>query len=299
MERQREKSEITEEKEAKEIATLRKELARLRELKRQNEQLKVKAVEKASEVFEQESVEPETEESAEVTDVDQKLDQIEDFLSSKLGSIDEETYSQYATQVEGELQKIEQEITKEKLFVEEEISAYDNLLKLYPWLEEKRYFFMYSIPNQKSNESDYESWKTEWTKVLFDYARFAILHVLYLRQLSAIKPFSNFEQRELALRQLAEELIDQKLAEYISKKKGIVRVYWKTLEAWAEEIYNWGMENSPLEPILMHEIREAEKEFSTLPEEDIEEIFKMLSKEKKGEIIKLKGGKLAFKLAIK
>ena len=302
MERQRDRAEeLLEEKEAvedEEVLALKKELARLRLLKRQTEQLKLKAVEKAAEAFEKENNEITSQETEPVStdNVDQQLDKIEDFLTSELGKIDEETYKQYAGQVESELQKIEREIVGEKRVIEEEISAYERLLQEYPWLEEKKYLFMYSMPDKKKNASDYESWKTEWSKVLFDYARFAILHILYLRQLNSEKPFSNFEKRDNAIREIAEELVEQKLAKFLSKKKDKVRIYWRDLEVWADEIYDWAMENSPLEPILIHEIREANQDFSNLPMEDLIEIFKMLSKENKGEILKLDGGKLAFKL---
>ena len=157
---------------------------------------------------------------------------------------------------------------------------------------------MYSIPNKKTDLKDYESWKQEWTKVLFDYARYALLHILYLRKLESEKPFSKFEDRSTALQEIADGLVDKKQAEWLSKSKEKLRVYWKSLDNWAEEIYKWAMEISPLEPILIFEIRDSNKPFSTLPSDDIIKIFKMLEKDKKGKIIKLENGELSFKLKI-
>jgi hypothetical protein len=294
MERQREKpKEAIAEKEKefeKELEELRKELARLKELKRQRELDKQEANE-SKEIDTSEDVLPSEE-------IESRLDKIEDFLTSKFGEIDEKAYKFNAEQIEQELKTIEYEIIGEKAAVTKEISTYDLLINEHPWLEESRYVFMYSIPNKKTDLKDYESWKQEWTKVLFDYARYAILHILYLRKLESEKPFSKFEDRSTALQEIADGLVDKKQAEWLSKSKEKLRVYWKSLDNWAEEIYKWAMEISPLEPILIFEIRDSNKPFSTLPNDDIIKIFKMLEKDKKGKIIKLENGELSFKLKI-
>jgi hypothetical protein len=157
---------------------------------------------------------------------------------------------------------------------------------------------MFSMPNKKTDLKDYESWKQEWSKVLFDYARYALLHILYLRKLESEKPFSKFEDRSNALKEIADKLVENEQAEWLSKSKEKLRVYWKSLDNWAEEIFDWAMEISPLEPILIFEIRDSNKDFSNLPNDDIIKIFKMLEKDKKGKIIKLENGELSFKLLI-
>jgi DNA repair exonuclease SbcCD ATPase subunit len=294
MERQREKStesvssEVAEKPE-RELEELRRELARLKELKKQRELQKLQ---------DEEITEQEKSKEAKAEEIEARLDRIEDFLTSKLGIIDQKEYEKNAQAIEEELEKIELEIVGEEGVAAKEVSTYELLLNDYPWLEEKRYVFMFSIPNKKTNLKDYESWKNEWSKVLFDYARYAILHILYLRKLHTIKPFSNFENRDQALQILAQELVDRTQAEWLSKSKEKLRVYWKSLDNWAEEIYQWALEISPLEPILIFEIRESNKEFSTLPNEDIERIFKLLEKDKRGKIIKLEDGQVSFKIKV-
>ena len=158
---------------------------------------------------------------------------------------------------------------------------------------------MYMIPDKKRDPSDYESWKEEWSKVMFDYAKYAILHVLYLRQLNTMKPFSNFQDREGAIKEIAEKLIDQDIAEWVNKKqKEQLRIYWKTLDGWAEEIYKWALDIVKTEPIMLFEIRESEQEFCNLPEDDLEEIYKIMVKKRKATIIKLPDGELAFKIRL-
>ena len=295
MERQKEKTEDTvkdlKEKPERELDGLRKELARLKELKKQKDlkEIEDETVKIASEAI-QEGLPSE--------EIEERLNKLEDLLTSKLGEIDQKTYEQNAAQIEIELREIELEIVKEREAVTKEISTYELLLNDYPWLEEKRYIFMYSIPNKKTDLKDYESWKSEWSKVLFDYARYAILHILYLRQSESEKPFSNFEDRKQALEEIAEELVKKEQAEWLSKSKEKLRVYWKSLDNWAEEIYDWAMEISPLEPILIFEIRESNKAFSKLPNDDIIKIFKMLEKEKRGKIIRLEDDQVSFKIKI-
>ena len=299
MERQREKpKEVSkQEKELpeKELDDLRKELARLKELKRQKELERRKELE--SQLEEEKDVDEEIT-SSKNQDIEARLDKIEDFLTSKLGEVDTKAYEQNAEEVEQELKLIEREIVGEKGVISKEITTYELLINEYPWLEEKRYIFMYTLPNKKKDLKDFESWKNEWSKVLFDYARYAILHILYLRQLESEKPFSKFEERTEALKEIAEELVEKEQAEWLSKSKEKLRVYWKSLDNWAQEIYEWAVEISPLEPILIFEIRESNKEFSNLPKEDIIKIFKMLEKEKKGVIIKAEDGQISFKIIV-
>ncbi|MFX1357717.1 MAG: hypothetical protein ACFFA8_10555 [Promethearchaeota archaeon] len=300
MERQKEKTaeipEEVKEKAEKELEELRKELARLKELKQLKEQEKQNSIQETEVTHE--IIEDETIEKTPTKEIEERLDKIEDFLTSKMGIIDQKVYEQNAAEIEKELQLIEMEIVGEKGVVAKEISTYELVINDYPWLEEKRYVFMYSIPNRKMNLKDYESWKNEWSKVLFDYARYAILHILYLRKLESEKPFSKFEDRNKALKEIAQELVDKKQAEWLSKSKEKLRVYWKSIDNWAEEIYKWAMEISPLEPILIFEIRESNKEFSNLPHEDLIRIFKILEKDQRGKIIQLDNGQLSFKLKI-
>lgn len=296
MERQREKpTEIpkeVKERAEKELEELRKELARLRKLKKEKEQLEIEAAQK--QIIKEEEIK-----STELNYIEEQFDKLEDILSSKLGEIDQKVYRQHADQIEAELQTLEEEIIGEKGLIEKKLTAYENLLKAYPWLEEERKKFMYTMPNKKKNKNDYVSWKEEWAKVLFDYARFAVLHIIYIRKLNSQRPFSNFTNREQYIREIAEELISQNQAKWISKEKKRLRIYWKTLEAWSDEIYKWCYENGKIETIMIYELREASQEdFSTLPLEDLEEIFKILTKNRRAKVFKLENGQLAFKIKL-
>jgi len=72
----------------------------------------------------------------------------------------------------------------------------------------------------------------------------------------------------------------------------------RNLEIWAEDIYNWALEFGKLDPILIFEIREADREFSNLPKLDLEEVFRILSKDNRGFIIKTDDDQIAFKIKL-
>ncbi len=309
MERQRKRvKEVSKEikqKTDKELEKLREELERLRRLKEQKER-----EQKEKEEIEEESKSKETKKTTDelisdenieisgIEKIEDKLNEIDTFLSEELERIDHKTYEKNAEYIESQLHELEKEIVGEAGLIEKELSPYEKLLEHYPWLEEPRYDYMFQIPNKTKNPNDFESWQNEWGKVLFDYARYAILHILYLTKLHSEKPFLKFENRKNAIKEIANKLVDDELGEWISKKQDKIRVYWKTLDIWADEIYEWAYELGKIEPILLYEIRDAKEEFSSLPKADIVKIFEMLSKEGKGKLIKTDDDQVALKIAI-
>ncbi len=190
MERQRDKAKEDSKEIQKitdnELEVLRKELERLRELKKQKE-LKIQEEAKESTAQpENEEIISEVKEGIALDDIENRLNDIDKFLLKQFEQLDEKTYEQSAEYIESELQVLEEEILGEKGLLEKELSPYEKLLNEYSWIDETKYQFMYTIPNKKKNPSDFESWKTEWSKVLFDYAKYAILHIIYLRQFNLI-----------------------------------------------------------------------------------------------------------------
>jgi len=296
MERQREKPEEipkeSKEKVKEDLLELREEYSRLRELKEEKEKLEKEAAEKHL-------INEEDLKIADLSYIEAEFDKIESILNSQVEDIDSKIYRKHAEQIETELQELEQEIIGEKGLIEKKLTAYDKLLTAYPWLQEERKRFMYSMPDKNKQKDDYISWKTEWARIFFDYARFAILHIIYIREFNSQKPFSDFTNREKYIIEIAEELIDQKQAKWISKKKEKLRIYWKTLEVWSDEIYRWAYDNGKLEPVMIFELREAKDEdFSNLPIEDLEAIFKLLAKKRRAKVLKLDDGQLAFKIKL-
>ncbi len=305
MEKQRDEvkeiSKELKEKADKELERLRRELYRLRKLKEQKEKEKKKKKKKtATEELTKESASSVSEKPKNISgvkEIEESFEEIDSLLSQELEKENHKTYEKNANYIETQLQKLEQEIIGETGLIEEELSPYEKLLDEYPWLEQPRYEYMFHIPNKTKNPNDFESWVNEWSKILFDYAKYAILHILYLRQLYTEAPFSKFENRKQAIKEISNWLVKQDLARWLSKKKEKLRVYWKTLDLMAEEIYDWAYDSGKLEPILIYEIREAKKEFNGLPKDEFEKIFEKLSEQNRAEIIKIKD-RIALKILL-
>ena len=303
MERQRdetkEKSEEIQKKTEEDLESLRKELARLRELKRQKDLKEQSAVQESIILAESEEIESEGTYVDKLNEIEDKLNEMDKLIVTQIEGIEQGTYEEHADYIKTQFQTLEEEIIGEKGIIEKELSPYEQLLNDYPWLESAKHKFMYDIPDKKKTPTDYESWKVEWAKVTFDYAKYAILHIIYLREIISEKSFTNFQNRQEAVKEIAEELVSQELAKYISKKKEKIRVYFKSLEYWAHSLYDWAIDTGKVGPILMFEIRECEqKGLNNLPKDDLEEIFRILSKSDRGRIIKTDDGQLAFKIKL-
>ncbi len=197
--------------------------------------------------------------------------------------------------IDKEIQKLEEEIELEQTKAAVVVSVFDRLCEEYTWLKEPAYGFMYSMPNKKKNKKDFESWLDDWSKVLFDYAQIAAKHIIYTKELLSDKPWSDFKDRTIVIQELADGLIRQKVAEFLDKKKERLRIYWKSLEAWADLIVKWAVDIAFLEPIFIEDIREANQEFSTLPEDDINKIFNIIAKQGKADKVKI-DDKFAIKI---
>jgi len=291
-ERQKELPEDVKKHAEKELDELKKEKEKLKKLITEKEQLEKDAAERN--IIKEEDLK-----IADLSYIEDQFDKLESVLNAQIGDIDSKTYKLHAEQIESDLQELEEEVIGEKDLIEKKITAHEKLINAYPWLEDERKKFMYTLPDKNKQKADYTSWKIEWAKVLFDYARFAILHIIYVRELNSQKPFTDFTNREQYILEIVEELIAQKQAKWFSKKKEKLRIYWKTLEGWSDEIYKWAYENGKLEPIMIYELRDAKQEdFSSLPIEDLEAIFKILAKSRRAKILKLENGQLAFKIKL-
>ncbi|MHA1716476.1 MAG: hypothetical protein ACTSXP_12605, partial [Promethearchaeota archaeon] len=85
----------------------------------------------------------------------------------------------------------------------------------------------------------------------------------------------------------------KKLAKWLKKKK-ILRVYWRSIEEWADQIYKWAQENLLTDPQFIYNLKESGEDFSDLPDDDFIHIFKVIVKKKKGRIVKTKDRKIAI-----
>lgn len=255
-----------------------------------------------SEKFNSELTELESAIAYEITN-SSEIEEDEKVIAStlnKLAGISEDTGDIELTKVDlktidQEIQKLEHEIELEQTKAAVIVSIFDQLCEEYTWLKEPAYGFMYSMPNKKKNKKDYQSWLDDWSKVLFDYAQIAAKHIIYTKELLSEKPWSEFKDRTSVIQELSDGLIKQKVAEFLDKKKERLRVYWKSLEAWADSIVDWAKDIAFTEPIFIEDIREANQEFSSLPDDDIVKVFDIIGKQGKADKVKVED-KYAIKI---
>ncbi|MBD3353368.1 MAG: hypothetical protein GF364_17940 [Candidatus Lokiarchaeota archaeon] len=223
-------------------------------------------------------------------------DSVIDKITAQLGkeTILSKTKQGEMSDIDVELEKLENEIELEQKKAAVTVSIFDQLCEEHDWLKDPQYGFMYTMPNKKKNERDFESWLDDWNKVLFDYAKIASKHVVYSKKLLSEKPWSEFRNRTDSIKEISDFLVKKKVAEWLDRKKQMLRVYWRSLEAWADEIVKWARENAYTEPIMLQDIRDSRQPFSNLPKEDLEKIFKIIDKQGKGERYKLSNGERAI-----
>jgi hypothetical protein len=192
------------------------------------------------------------------------------------------------TEVEKELEILEQEIENAELALEK---VYDTEEKArqkvreyfkqkYEWIQHP---WMYSSPPQ-SQKDHFESWKEDWGNLLLDWAKYFTKHIVSFMDLKDQYPYYNDEiKRSLSeedLRVIMEFLIARDLAKWVSKEETRLRIYWKSLEAWADTIYEWILEAWAQDSwvITLIDLVRAKQSFSTIPPKELGEIMKIMVK---------------------
>ncbi|MFX1464907.1 MAG: hypothetical protein ACFFA5_00330, partial [Promethearchaeota archaeon] len=137
----------------------------------------------------------------------------------------------------------------------------------------------------------YESWKEDWGNLLLDWAKYFTKHIVSLMELKDQYPYYNGDiKRSLSeedLRVIMEFLIARDLAKWVSKEETRLRIYWKSLEAWADTIYEWIIEAWAQDSwvITLIDLVRAKQSFSTIPPKELSEIMQIMIK--KGYAIKV------------
>ena len=140
---------------------------------------------------------------------------------------------------------------------------------------------MYSRP---SREDYLEDFLREWSNLLLDWARYWEKHIVSLMELKDQYPFYNDELKrslsEEELREIMEFLITRELAKWWDKNKTRLRIYWRSLEEWAEVIYEWILESWTQDSwvVTLTDLIRVKQSFSKIPPEELKEIMKIMVK---------------------
>lgn len=148
-----------------------------------------------------------------------------------------------------------------------------------------RYPWMYDRSSIQSEEEGIE-WFQEWGNFLFDYAKAFLIHIVDLSALVTEPPFTEFKRnREQYLKEIFTFLASKTpLAKWSNKEKTRLRIYWRSLEAWSEALYEYMYLNGTEIATLIDIKNEGEQiaaGFATLPAPDIGQIINLLIKDRK------------------
>jgi len=210
--------------------------------------------------------------------IDARLDKIEKQLDSELDKVKPELITEERTSTIP-AKSLHRTVVREK---KTEVTPYQLFVQQVP--EWTRKPFMYIIPK---NERMKESWLEKWGDLVLLYCRTTISHVIALEELRTLEPFTNGNHgKKISLEQmqfLIDDLIRKELAKWLDDSKLRARIYYKTLEEFAEMlikyIFDRGLDTEYL--ITLKELRGFEQEWSSLPDEDLDELLKILEKQKK------------------
>ena len=131
-----------------------------------------------------------------------------------------------------------------------------------------------------------QQWLLTWGDFLLAFARVLNQHILDLQEVSLVYPFQNgVLHKKLSLPQLkaiSEHLIEQEKASWWDTEETRLRVYWKTLGSFAEELFDYSFQNG-FEMITLYDMVKMNQSWSTLPPKDLAVIMKIMVKSKKAE----------------
>ena len=175
------------------------------------------------------------------------------------------------------VEKLGQETTFEaevEGFTEATPIAIETELVAPPWGTIDESEWMYGIPPR---QSDLSLWAEEWGDYLLQWAEARSVHVLSVATFITEPPFKDMRNKVDAFRIISDGLIEKRVAEWVDKNERQLRVYWRPLEDWADDIYAWCLDTGKLRlDVKSIVIQESEQAFSRLPEEDLYKVLAIM-----------------------
>ncbi|MHA2238715.1 MAG: hypothetical protein ACXAB2_10165 [Candidatus Hodarchaeales archaeon] len=129
-----------------------------------------------------------------------------------------------------------------------------------------------------------EQWLLTWGDFILAFSRVLNLHILDIQEASLVYPFQNgLLKKKLSLPQLkaiSEYLIEQNKAIWWDSEETRLRIYWRTLKSFAEELFEYSFQNGH-EMVTSYDLIKMNQPWSTLPAKDLYLIMKIMVKAKK------------------
>lgn len=151
------------------------------------------------------------------------------------------------------------------------------------WIEKKYYW---ARPDPQKHPDLHQSWLEEWSSFLLKWAEATRTHLISVPQLITEFPFNNpvikAKLLEPEIREICEYLIRKNLAKWHDKSKRRLRIYWKSLEEFAEDLYDWAFMRGESFATLM-DLAQADQPWSNLPPRELQRVMELLVKEERAE----------------
>ncbi len=151
------------------------------------------------------------------------------------------------------------------------------------WIEKKYYW---ARPNPQKHPDLHQSWLEEWSNFLLKWAEATNSHVVSVPRLLTEFPFNNpvikAKLLEPEIREICEYLIQKNLATWYDKNKRRLRIYWKSLDEFAEDLYDWAFLRGESFATLM-DLAQAGQPWSNLPPKELQRLMELLVREGRAE----------------
>lgn len=140
------------------------------------------------------------------------------------------------------------------------------------WIDQP---WMYSKP--RSPEA-IKKWEETWIGYLIQFAEYRNLHVVNVMDLKREELFVRLDQE--SFQNIVQELIGLGYGKWWDKKKRMLRIYWRTLDGWAEHIFRVAQEKEKSIIRGVQGLVELEPKLVSMPHEEAREVLDIMVKRK-------------------
>ncbi len=124
-----------------------------------------------------------------------------------------------------------------------------------------------------------EQWLITWGEFILDFSRVLTIHIIDLQEISLVYPFQNtILNKKLTIPQIisiCDHLVELEKAKWWDSEKTRLRVYWKTLHSFAEDLFHYSFDNG-YDMVTAYDIVKMKQAWSSLPPSDIQILMKLL-----------------------
>lgn len=141
------------------------------------------------------------------------------------------------------------------------------------WVQKPWRWMVPEEPNLK------QQWLLTWGEFILDFSRVLNLHIIDLQEISLVYPFQNqILNKKLTLPQLimiSDHLIEIEKAKWWDSEKTRLRVYWKTLNSFADDLFEFAFQNG-YDMVTAYDIVKMNQSWSDLPPSDVRVLMRLL-----------------------